>query len=61
MAMASNLPPQKPEDPSSQPQTESLHKWTVKALQNYLRARGLTYSGMREAELVAKLFATSLV
>ena len=56
MAMASNLPPQKPacsEDPSSRPQTESLHKWTVKALHSYLRARGLTYSGMRKAELVA--------
>lgn len=33
---------------------EPLEKWTVKALQGYLRVRGLTFSGMRKNELIAK-------
>jgi len=36
------------------PADTSLDKWTVKALQSYLRVRGLTYSGMRKSELIEK-------
>ena len=31
-----------------------VEKWTCDALKAYLKSRGLTYSGLRKAELVAK-------
>ena len=55
--MAANSKKQEPCSSGSSlqcPQLENLEKWTVKALQKYLRVRGLTYSGMRKAELTAK-------
>ena len=34
----------------------NLEKWTCDALKAYLKSNGLTYSGLRKAELVAKSF-----
>ena len=34
------------------PSDTSLDKWIVKALQSYLRVRGLTYSRMKKSELI---------
>ena len=34
--------------------TTALEKWTCEALKAYLKSRGLTYSGLRKAELVSK-------
>ena len=37
-----------------------VEKWTCDALKAYLKSRGLTYSGLRKAELVAKYVLTTL-
>ena len=34
------------------PLDTSFEKWTGKALQSYLRVRGLTFSGMKKSELI---------
>ena len=35
--------------------TAPVHKWTCTALKTWLKARGLSYSGMKKDEFVAKL------
>ena len=34
--------------------TAPVHKWTCAALKTWLKVRGLSYSGMKKDELVAK-------
>ena len=40
--------------PSRSYSTAPVHKWTCAALKTWLKARGLSYSGMKKDELVAK-------
>jgi len=41
--------------PSRSYSTVPVHKWTCTALKTLLKARGLSYSGMKKDERVAKL------
>ena len=40
--------------PSRSYSTAPVNKWTCAALKTWLKARGLSYSGMKKDELVAK-------
>ena len=40
--------------PSESCSSALVHKWTCSALRTWLKARGLSYSGMKKDELVAK-------
>ena len=40
--------------PSRSYNTAPVHKWTCAALKTWLKVRGLSYSGMKKDELVAK-------
>ena len=40
--------------PSRSCSTAPVHKWTCAALKTWLKVRGLSYSGMKKDELVAK-------
>ena len=40
--------------PSESCSSAPVHKWTCSALRTWLKARGLSYSGMKKDELVAK-------
>ena len=35
-------------------ESKALEKWICEALKAYLKSQGLSYSGLRKAELVAK-------
>ena len=41
-------------DPSRSCSAVPIHKWTCSALKVWLRARGLSYSGLKKDEIVAK-------
>ena len=41
-------------DPSRSCSTAPVHKWTCAALKTGLKVRGLSYSGMKKDDLVAK-------
>ena len=44
-----------PGGPSRYYSTAPIRKWTCAALKTWLKAHGLSYSGMKKDELVAKL------